>query len=187
MNISACFRVICCGIFFAQLASTSIVFPAAAQQAGRVFVPGFWDPKRRPERPELGRLATIRFLTEEDYPPFNFKGPGGQPIGFNVDLARAICTELNVTCTIQVRRFNTLLKSLQENRGDAVVASIAVTPQNRTKADFTDRYYRTPARFISRKDVLLDQITPGIDCRKTRWVVAGSAHEAYLRDFFPEF
>jgi len=163
-----------------------MVFPAAAQQAGRVFVPGFWDPKRRPERPELGRLATIRFLTEEDYPPFNFKGPGGQPIGFNVDLARAICTELNVTCTIQVRRFNTLLESLQENRGDAVVASIAVTPQNRTKADFTDRYYRTPARFISRKDVLLDQITPESIAGRRVGVVAGSAHEAYLRDFFPE-
>jgi polar amino acid transport system substrate-binding protein len=43
--------------------------PALAQQTAGVFVPGFWDPKRRPERPESGRLTTIRFLTEEDYPP----------------------------------------------------------------------------------------------------------------------
>jgi polar amino acid transport system substrate-binding protein len=187
MNIPAYLRVVCCVMLLAQTVIPSSIPPASAQQqTGRVFVPGFWDPKKRPERPELGRLATIRFLTEEDYPPFNFKGPGGQPIGFNIDLARAICTELSVTCTIQVRRFNTLLDSLQENRGDAVVASIAVTPQNRTKADFTDRYYRTPARFISRKEVLLDQITPESIAGRRVAVVTGSAHEAYLRDFFPE-
>jgi polar amino acid transport system substrate-binding protein len=160
--------------------------PALAQQTVGVFVPGFWDPKRRPERPESGRLTPIRFLTEEDYPPFNFKGPGGQPAGFNVDLARAICAELNLVCTIQVRRFNTLLDSLNDNRGDAAIASLAITPQNRMRADFTDRYYRTPARFIARKEVLLDQITPEAIAGRRVAVVAGTAHEAYLRDFFPE-
>jgi polar amino acid transport system substrate-binding protein len=35
---------------------------AAAPQA----VPGFWDPRRRPERPDLSRLTVIRFLTETD-------------------------------------------------------------------------------------------------------------------------
>jgi polar amino acid transport system substrate-binding protein len=187
MNIPAYLRLACGAVLLTQVAIPSTIQPALAQPEGvGVFVPGFWDPKRRPERPELGRLATIRFLTEDDYPPFNFKGPGGQPVGFNVDLARAICVELGVTCTIQVRRFNTLLEALQENRGDAVVASIAVTPQNRAKADFTDRYYRTPARFISRKEVLLDQITPESIAGRRVGVVTGSAHEAYLRDFFPE-
>ena len=47
-----------------------------------VQVPGFWDPRRRPERPDLTRLTTIRFLTETDYPPFNFAGPDGNPQGF---------------------------------------------------------------------------------------------------------
>ncbi len=46
----------------------------------------------------------IRFLTETDYPPFNFTGPDGNPAGFNVDLARLICEEIKVTCTIQMRR-----------------------------------------------------------------------------------
>jgi hypothetical protein len=39
------------------------------------------------------------------------------PIGFNVDLARAICEELGVTCTIQVRRFDTLLAALESGAG----------------------------------------------------------------------
>ena len=77
----------------------------AAPQA----VPGFWDPRRRPDRPDLSRLTVIRFLTETDYPPFNFTGPDGNPAGFNVDLARMICDEIKVTCTVQMRRFETLL------------------------------------------------------------------------------
>ena len=60
----------------------------AAPQA----VPGFWDPRRRPDRPDLSRLTVIRFLTETDYPPFNFTGPDGNPAGFNVDLARRCAT-----------------------------------------------------------------------------------------------
>ena len=58
--------------------------------------------------PDLSRVSAIRFLTEIDYPPFNFAGPDGNPQGFNVDLARLICEELKLACTIQMRRFETL-------------------------------------------------------------------------------
>ena len=75
--------VCCSGAAQAQ----TLAKPQAAPQA----VPGFWDPRRRPERPDLSRLTVIRFLTETDYPPFNFTGPDGNPAGFNVDLARALC------------------------------------------------------------------------------------------------
>ncbi len=159
---------------------------AAAAQGATVFVPGFWDPKRRPERPDLGRLTTLRFLTEEDYPPFNFKGADGTPIGFNVDLARAICSELNLTCTVQVRRFDTLIPALDEGRGDAIIASLAITPATRAQVDFTDRYLRAPARFVGRRDLALDEVAPETVAGKRIAVVAGSAHEAYLRDFFAE-
>jgi polar amino acid transport system substrate-binding protein len=168
------------------LAGSALSQPQPQSQPQEIFVPRFWDPKRRPEKPSLGRLATIRFLTEDDYPPFHFRGPTGLPIGFNIDLARAICEELSVACTVQVRRFDTLLPSLDAGAGDAVIASIAITPETRTKADFTDRYYRTPARFIAKKDSSLRDISPELIAGKSVAVVAGSAHEAYLRTFFAE-
>ena len=130
--------------------------PQAAPQA----VPGFWDPRRRPERPDLSRLTVIRFLTETDYPPFNFTGPDGNPAGFNVDLARMLCDEIKVTCTIQMRRFETLLDAIASNRGDAIIASLAVTPEMRARVDFTDPYYRAPARFVSRRDAVMPEIRP---------------------------
>ena len=69
--------------------------PTWAQKPGAaasnpVAMPGFWDPRRRPERPDLSRVTLIRFLTENDYPPFNYAGTDGNPAGFNVDLARMV-------------------------------------------------------------------------------------------------
>jgi polar amino acid transport system substrate-binding protein len=176
-------------LVMAALLTIDLLAPSAAlaqQGAAKVNVPGFWDPNRRPERPDLGRINQIRFLTEEDYPPFNFTGPDNQPIGFNVDLARAICTELSLTCTIQVRRFDTLVDALEENRGDAVVASLAITPGLRKRIAFSDRYYRTPARFIAARDFPAGDVTPEAISGRRVAVVGGSAHEAYLRAFFAE-
>jgi polar amino acid transport system substrate-binding protein len=159
---------------------------APVQQGSPAIVPGFWDPRRRPERPDVGRMTAIRFMTEVDYPPFNFAGPDGNPTGFNVELARMICEELKVTCTVQMRRFDTLFDSLDANRGDAAIASIAVSEQTRKRADFTDPYYRPSARFAVRASASTDAVTPeAIEGRKVA-VVAGSAHEQYLRTLFTE-
>lgn len=147
-------------------------------------VPGFWDPRRRPDRPDLSRLTVIRFMTETDYPPFNFTGPDGNPAGFNVDLARLICDEIKVTCTIQMRRFDTLLDALASNRGDAIIASLSVTPELRKRVDFSDLYYRTPARFVARRDGMSAQVRPETLDGKKVGVIAGSSHEAYLKAMF---
>jgi polar amino acid transport system substrate-binding protein len=159
---------------------------APVQQGSPALVPGFWDPRRRPERPDLARMTSIRFMTEVDYPPFNFAGADGNPTGLNVELARMICEELKVTCTVQMRRFDTLFDSLDANRGDAAIASIAVSEQTRKQADFTDPYYRPSARFVVRANATTDAVTPeAIEGRKVA-VVAGSAHEQYLRTLFTE-
>ena len=147
-------------------------------------VPGFWDPRRRPERPDLSRLQSIRFLTELDYPPFNYAGADGNPVGFNVDLARQLCDEIKIACTIQARRFELLLDALDDNRGDAVIASIAITPATRRRADFTDPYYRTPARFVARIDSPIGDVLPELVEGKKIAVVAGTAHEAFLKQMF---
>ena len=158
----------------------------AAVKADSMAVPGFWDPRRRPERPDLSRISIVRFLTETDYPPFDYAGPDGAPAGFNVDLARQICEEIKVACTMQMRRFDTLVDALNKNEGDAVIASISPTAEMRQKVDFSDPYYRAPARFVSRKDVKFDEIKPEALEGKKIAVVAGTAHEAYLKELFTE-
>jgi polar amino acid transport system substrate-binding protein len=149
-------------------------------------VPGFWDPRRRPERPDLSHISGIRFLTEIDFPPFDFAGTDGNPAGFNVDLARLVCEDLKVSCTIQMRRFDTLLAALGENRGDAVIASLAPTPALRQRVDFTDPYYRSPARFVALRDAGPTDVAPERLEGKKIAVVSGTAHEAYIKTFFTE-
>ena len=160
--------------------------PTVTPPADTMAVPGFWDPRRRPERPDLSRINLIRFLTETDYPPFNYAGPDGAPTGFNVDLARLICEELKVACTVQMRRFDTLIGALNSNNGDAIIASIAATPEMRTRVDFSDPYYRTTARFVARRDSTIEDVRPEALEGKKIAVVAGTAHEAYLKMLFTE-
>src|SRR5258707_8564106 len=167
-------------------ASEKPVSEKPAAEGAPQAVPGFWAPRRRPARPDLPRLTVIRFLTETDSPPFNFTGPDGNPAGFNVDLARSLCDEIKVTCTIQMRRFETLIDAITSNRGDAIIASLAVTPQLRARVDFTDPYYRAPARFVSRRDAVMPEIRPEYLESKKRGVIARPSHQAYLKALFPQ-
>jgi polar amino acid transport system substrate-binding protein len=160
---------------------------AAAPSAGDpAAVPSFWDPGRKWDKPDLSGLKQIRFMTEDDFPPFNFVAPDGQLVGFDVDLARAICTELEVSCVVQRRRWDLLLPSLEDNSGDAVIAALAINGETRSKADFTEPYFLTPGRFAMRADSVLKGATPEVIDDRLVAVVGGSAHEAYLKAFFPK-
>ena len=131
-------------------------------------------------------MRAIRFLTADDYPPLNFARGDGELSGFNVEIARAICEELHIGCTIQARRFDTLVDALETGKGDALIASLATTPALRDRLDFTTPYYSTPARFVVRKDLPLSEVTLAALNGRNVGVVSGSAHEAYLKAFFPE-
>jgi polar amino acid transport system substrate-binding protein len=160
--------------------------PQVAAPAEASGVPSFWDPRRRPEKPDMSRVTLIRFMTEVDYPPFDYAGPDGNPTGFNVDLARLLCEELKVACTVQMRRFDTLVDALNDNRGDAAIASMSVTTETRKRVDFSDPYYRPVARFVALRDGGIADSNPEHLEAKKIGVVARTAHEAYLRTLFTE-
>ena len=135
-------------------------------------------------KPDWSWLPTLRIVTEPDYPPFNYYDEEGQLTGFNVDLARAICRELAVTCDINTGEWNTLFPSLKSNEADAVVASVAITAKSLSEVDFTSRYYSTPARFAAKIGSTIGPISVAALKGKKIAVVQGSSHEAFLRDFF---
>jgi polar amino acid transport system substrate-binding protein len=147
--------------------------------------PSFWDPNRTPEKPDLSGLRQIRFLTEDDYPPFNFLLADGQIAGFNVDLARAICVELDIACTIQRRRWDLLIPALNDNGGDAIIASLAINDETRKQVDFSGPYMLTPGRFVMQADTTLKSASPTALADRPIAVVAGSRHEAFLKAFYP--
>ncbi|WP_424361645.1 transporter substrate-binding domain-containing protein [Methylocystis parvus] len=159
--------------------------PAAPAGAQASAPPSFFDPQHSLQKPDLLRIKQIRFLTEDDFPPFNFLLGDGQLAGFNVDLARAICAELDAPCSIQRRSWELLIPSLDDNSGDAVIASLAINDETRGKADFTAPYFLTPGRFVMLKDTTLPAATPEVIADRKIAVVAGSRHEAFLKAFYP--
>jgi polar amino acid transport system substrate-binding protein len=130
--------------------------------------------------------SVLRFLTDSDYPPFNYIDEDGALTGFNVDVARAVCQEMTVACDIRPFEWQGLLPALGRGDTDAVIASIAISPLTLAEADFSDRYYTMPARFAARRDAPRRDTTPeGLESRRVG-VVKGTAHEAYLAAFFPD-
>ena len=158
-----------------------------AAQAPRVAVPDFWNPRSRGERveaPQTGRA--VRFLTDDEFPPLHFSGPDGNPTGFVVELARAVCEKLSITCTVQARRFDTLLDALDTRQGDVVAAAIPLTATLREKFLATRPYFRWPARFAARTDRGLPAPSAAALAGRSVGVIGGSAHAAYLKAFFPK-
>ena len=65
---------------------------------------------------------TIRFATEASYPPFESIDANNQIVGFDVDLAQALCKEIDATCTFSNQAFDSLIPSLKFRRVEAVMA-----------------------------------------------------------------
>ncbi|GAA0265072.1 Membrane-bound lytic murein transglycosylase F [Methylorubrum aminovorans] len=152
-----------------------------------VAIPNFWNPRARGERveaPQTGRA--VRFMTDDEFPPLHFAGPDGMPTGFAVELARAVCDRLTITCTVQARRFDTLLDALADKQGDVVAAAVPLTAGLRARFLATRPYFRWPARFVARKDRGLPAPSASALAGRSVGIVEGSAHEAYLKAYFPK-
>lgn len=151
-------------------------------------IPRFGDGKPRLSLPDLAALPRLRFLTTTDFFPFNFLDSAGRLTGFHIDLARAICRELEIAekCQIQALPFDELARALEDGGGEAMIAGLAITEQNREEFFFSRSYLQFPARFLTRGDDRLPEPIHEKLTGKRVGVIAGTAHEMMLRDFFPD-
>src|SRR5690606_12587574 len=121
-----------------------------------------------------------------DFPPFNFLDGSSRLSGFHVDLARAICSELDIAakCQIQALPWAELDGALASDQGEAIIAGLAVSEETRMRHAFSRPYLQFPARFVMRKTTATaEPLHSKLQGRKVG-VLAGSAHERMLRDYF---
>jgi polar amino acid transport system substrate-binding protein len=165
----------------ALLAALVMFSGAASAQA----LPNHIDPNARELVPNLAAVPAIRFLTTADFPPFNYRDEdSGELVGFNVDLARSLCDELKVTCTIQAWPWEQAAKALEDNQGDALIAGLALTPENGALFDFTSIYLALPGRFVARLDSAKDFDPLKLE-GKSIAVRRGSTHAEFVRRYVP--
>jgi putative lysine/arginine/ornithine/histidine/octopine transport system substrate-binding protein len=128
---------------------------------------GYWHWHKQPSSGETataatGKPVTVRFGTEGAYPPFNYIDETGNLKGFDIDIAKALCSKAGLDCTFVAQDWDGLIPGLQANRFDAIIASMSITPERQEAVAFTNRYYRTPIRFVSRKEKPLSITEEGL-------------------------
>lgn len=164
----------------------ALVLAAAMPSGAQTPVPHIWDSRQHMQKPDMLPIQRLRFLTTTDFFPFNFLDPQGRLVGFHVDLARAICDVLGLTerCQIQALPFEELEAALREGRGEALIAGLAITRDSRETYLFSRSYLQFPARFVTRRQGVLDEPLHEKIAGRRVGVMAGTAHERMLADLF---
>jgi polar amino acid transport system substrate-binding protein len=159
--------------------------PGVAQPREAVVIPFHGDPRVRVDRPEGPVPRNLRVITDDEFPPLHFADADGQPVGFSVELMRAVCERMAVNCTVQARRFDTLLQTLADGQADIVAAAIPVTAQLKSRFHVSRVYHRLPARFAAVRGLDAAALERGLEGLRVA-VVRETAHAAYLAEHLPK-
>ncbi|WP_309084360.1 ABC transporter substrate-binding protein [Chelativorans sp.] len=121
----------------------------------------------------------IKIGTEGAYPPFNFLTADGKLEGFDVDIARALCEEMNAECEFVTQDWDGMIPALQAGKFDAIAASMSITPERLEQVDFTNKYYNTPPAVVVPNDSDIAGVTKEDLAGKTIGVQGSTTHANY--------
>jgi putative lysine/arginine/ornithine/histidine/octopine transport system substrate-binding protein len=102
---------------------------------------------------------TLKIGSEGAYPPFNTKDTAGNVVGFDIDIAQALCAEMKVTCTVVTQDWDGMIPALVGKKFDFVAASMSITEERQKVVNFTDPYYSNKLQFVAKKGVEM-AVTP---------------------------
>ena len=122
---------------------------------------------------------TVRFGIEGAYPPFSWTEADGSLKGFDVDIANALCTEMQVKCKIVAQDWDGIIPSLLARKYDAIIAAMSITEDRKKKIDFTGKYALIPNKFIAKKGAGLN--FDDLSGQKIA-VQRATTHDKYLTD-----
>ena len=126
--------------------------------------------------------------TAGNMPPMNMRTRGGEVIGLDVDIARAIPQTLGVTLRLETMPFGDLLSSLEAGEVDLVISNMTMTPERNLKAAFVGPYVRSGKCVLSKSETLAkaekaDTVNkPNVRLTALR----GSTSQVFVEELAPE-
>jgi len=133
---------------------------------------------------EAKEWTNVRIGTEGAYPPFNYLDSSNQLQGFDIEIAKALCDQMKVTCEFVAQDWDGIIPALLAGKYDAIVASMSITEERKQTVDFTDKYYNTPARFVAPKGSPNTNTSPEALAGKTLGAQSSTIHANYLQDVY---
>lgn len=126
----------------------------------------------------------IRIGTEGAYPPFNYLDANSQLRGFDIDIARALCTEMRVQCQFVTQEWRDIIPGLLARNYDAIIASMSITEERKKQVLFTKKYYSTVSSFVAAADTDITDTSPQMMLNYTIGAQQGTTHAAYLQSVY---
>ena len=84
--------------------------------------------------------GSIKIGTEGAYPPWNSKDASGKLIGFEVELANALCKIMKHDCTIVEQDWDGMIPALTSRKFDAIMAGMSITEERMKTINFSQGY-----------------------------------------------
>jgi arginine/ornithine transport system substrate-binding protein len=125
----------------------------------------------------------VRIGVEGAYPPFSFVQPDGELAGFDIDIAKALGGAMGAEVVLVAQDWDGMIPALMAKKYDAILASMSITEERKKKVAFTKKYYRTPAKFITKKGAM-PVFSPEALKGKTVGVQRATIHDQYLTDVY---
>lgn len=127
----------------------------------------------------IAESKTVNLGSNIQSAPNNFyAGDGTTPIGYEVDLAKAIGSKLGVEMAYQDMAFGSLITSLQSGRIDMTMAAMNDTKERQQQIDFVD-YFSSGITIMVQKGNPEGITGPEALCGKNVALVQGTSHQRF--------
>lgn len=127
----------------------------------------------------------IKFGTDASYAPFESSNAAGEIVGFDIDIAKAMCDEMKAKCTFANQAWDGIIPGLTSKKYDVIASSMDITAERKQSVLFTQKIWSAPSRFIAKTGSTI-QITPEGLKGKTIGVQATTSQEKYVKQYFPD-
>lgn len=130
-------------------------------------------------------MMKLKIGTEGAYPPFNNLEADGSLVGFDIDIAKALCVEMKADCEFVTQDWDGIIPALLAGKFDAIIASMSITDERKEKVDFTNKYYNTPPAIAVPKDSDITDATDAGLADKALGAQSSTTHSNYAEEKFP--